>query len=510
MTFFLGRKRALGATLGTAALRAAASKKWRFLPRALRPVQHTPRKPEIHIQKSDSTPVNLIRINNLRQTPHTHPLADLNGRAQDTPIYLSSVPHTLSVEQKDPDRLNCAEIEGPSDMSSILFPYYQTDTTIEGFAIVGQRRASADSSHATTILAKDIENLSFLPEIPVSHSTTRNSTAGISLPHEEPTDSGSVTDAKVQVFEVYRSSQCSLKLVSPEKHREKSATFVPGEQGSKEQKEAKVASWISLAHSDQPQAAVISPSIPQVQHTEAAASPASPCSASAASFRSPVPYFHSPLLQQSSAGSPRSQVGSDDDSATSEFYRQEMAELVSSNRALLEKKEREIAILKDLLQQERQINSYLSAPLLKSRKNTPGTNKVRPRFIPLNISATNPEPENVQPTSLRGPFVLQPSMHSGRTHTVSDSASVNRTSVASSIYYSAGDDTTSTVNMHVTNSENSDHALVKFSDLLGSENTYTHSTESLGFHRKGSNSTMESELLGESFLQVREGKGKNF
>lgn len=361
------------------------------------------------------------------------------------------------------------ELACSNDISSIISPYQEphpTDSTINGFAMVltppQEHPPISEPPHipAATIYAEDIDNLSFLHDTVdgVSHSTARNSVQNLSLQPEELTDVGSLTNAKIQVFKPHRSSRRSLKLVSP-------VAIAPTTRTVDEVE--KIESHISqpILPPDQPLSAV---------------------------FDHLSPIIRSPLL------------GSDtDESTTSDLYRHEMVELVNSNRALLEKKEREIAILRDLLQQERRINSFLSSPQQKHKPQPSSGRKFRPRFIPLDISITNPEPSDTKPSSLMQPFDPRPFEITPRLaespFPMENSTPNSRLSMSSSIYFSASEDIMpyiSTPDLSMVQEMNSMEVASKNSVLenRSSDNTYTLSAESLGFQRKESNSTMASDL----------------
>lgn len=387
-----------------------------------------------------------------------------------SPAQHSHEPSPDSV-QIDQPKLNTINEQGihsvalacSSDISSIISPYQEhqpTDSTLNGFAIVltppQEHPSINEPPHipAATIYAEDIDNLSFLHDTVdgVSHSTARNSLQNVSFQPEELTDVGSLTNAKIQVFKPHRSSRRSLKLVSP---------------------------------------AATAPSIGEVDIVQ----PIVPEQPLAAVFENQSPIIRSPLL------------GSDtDESTTSDLYRHEMVELVNSNRALLEKKEREIAVLRELLQQERRINSYLSSPQQKHKPQPSSGRKFRPRFIPLDISITNSEPseQHTKPSTLMEPFDPRPFEITPRLaespKQMDNTTPKSRMSTTSSIYFSASEDTIpniSTPELSIVHEMNSMEITSKNSvlELRSSDNTYTLSAESLGFQRKESNSTMASDLL---------------
>lgn len=188
-----------------------------------------------------------------------------------------------------------------------------------------------------------------------------------------------------------------------------------------------------------------------------------------------------------------------------------MLELVNSDKALLEKKEREIAMLKDLLQHERRINSYLSSPQQKSKPQSTQSRKFRARFIPIDISITNTEPSStfLKPSDLMEPFDPRPfdlALKSTQALSLSVQSTPNRRrSTASSLYFSASDETMHELlpmDLSTVQEATSIHSSRKDSELElhSSDNTYAISAESLGFQRKGSSSTMASDLQDFSFI----------
>lgn len=388
----------------------------------------------------------------------------------------SPVQHNHEAEPQLKPKLNTinepefhtTELACSNDISSILSPYQEQqpfDSTLNGFAIVltppQEHPSISEPPHipAATIYAEDIDNLSFLHATVdgVSHSTARNSLQNISFQPEELTDVGSLTNAKIQVFKPHRSSRRSLKLVSS------------------------VATAPSIGEVDKINNHIAQPIVPEQPL--------------AAVFENQSPIIRSPLL------------GSDtDESTTSELYRHEMVELVNSNRALLEKKEREIAVLRELLQQERRINSYLSSPQQKHKPQPSSGRKFRSRFIPLDISITNSEPSEplTKPSTLMEPFDPRPFEITPRLaespKQMENTTPKSRMSTTSSIYFSASEDTIpgiSTPELSIVQEMNTMEITSKNSvlELRSSDNTYTHSAESLGFQRKESNSTMASDLL---------------
>lgn len=107
-----------------------------------------------------------------------------------------------------------------------------------------------------------------------------------------------------------------------------------------------------------------------------------------------------------------------------EVYRNEMLLLVERHTLMVNKKEEEVRHLKQLLEQERKMNSLLYSPIPRSREFSPtlpssasfddltnSSKKIRKKFIPMDITLTSeqqPKPKNYCPLNSQNMHLLPP------------------------------------------------------------------------------------------------------